>query len=275
MVYATRESAMESVFRRSYWEPNTGCFLFSGPQTAFGYGKVALKRDGVRTSVMAHRLAFEAYHGRPPVGILLHSCDTRVCINDDHLREGTDQENSDDAKARGRLRRGRKPGHISPEVRRHVREAIAAGKSIGQTAILCGVDRSTARKYYQERFPVVVSNAERAAARAARAKEPKASRTVLGKTALRVLSALDEHGPIPLSHGYRYALVSRFACLVMSSTNHLLRAHGMVEWAGCNYGCSHVMITDYGLDCLKRKSRDLNRAAGSMIDTYGPREDRP
>lgn len=98
------------------------------------------------------------------------------------------------------------------------------------------------------------------------------ARIALGKTAKRALAALVEHGPIQLSHGVRYAAISRYAILVMSSTNYLLRSSGMVEWAGGNYGRWHVRITDYGRDCLKRGSRDPSMRT-SAPNSYGPRSE--
>jgi hypothetical protein len=97
------------------------------------------------------------------------------------------------------------------------------------------------------------------------------SRIALGKTAMRALKALDEHGPIPLSHGRRYASMSASGIYVMQSTNHLLRTSGMVEWAGGNYDRWSVRLTDYGRDCLKRGSRDADRRV-SFTDSYGPRD---
>lgn len=97
-----------------------------------------------------------------------------------------------------------------------------------------------------------------------------AYRIALGKTALRVLAVLDEHGPTPLSHGARYAEISAGQIRCMASTNYLLRSSGMVEWAGGNYGRWHVRITDYGRECLARGSRDANRRV-TFIETYGPR----
>lgn len=96
-------------------------------------------------------------------------------------------------------------------------------------------------------------------------------RIALGTTALRILAALDEHGPTPLSHGARYAEISAGRIRCMSSTNYLLRSSDMVEWAGGNYGRWHVRITDYGRECLRRRSRDPNRCV-SPLDTYGPRD---
>lgn len=98
------------------------------------------------------------------------------------------------------------------------------------------------------------------------------SRAALGKTAKRALKALEEYGVLPLSHGYRYATMSRAGIFVMQSTNYLLRTSGMVEWAGGNYGRWDVRLTDYGRDCLQRGSRDPRRHV-PFPDSYGPRDD--
>lgn len=80
------------------------------------------------------------------------------------------------------------------------------------------------------------------------------ARVTLGKTAMSALKALDDNGPLQLSHGYRYASISLDGIYLMSSTNHLLRTENLVEWAGGNYDRHHVRITDYGRDCLARGS---------------------
>lgn len=96
-------------------------------------------------------------------------------------------------------------------------------------------------------------------------------RITLGNTAKRALDMIAEHGPLPLTHGYRYARISRAGIYVMQSTNHLLRSSGMVEWAGGNYDRSHVRITEYGEECRRRGSRDP-AVSVHFSDSYGPRE---
>lgn len=96
------------------------------------------------------------------------------------------------------------------------------------------------------------------------------TRASLGNTARRALQAIAEHGPITLSHGVHYAEITRYGVFVMSPTNHLLRANGLVEWAGGNYSRWHVRITDYGRECLGRGSRDLSRRRIPPHLTYGP-----
>ena len=95
------------------------------------------------------------------------------------------------------------------------------------------------------------------------------SRSPLGKTARLALQALADHGPLVLSHGRRYASTGPGGLYVMSPTNHTLRVRGMVEWAGGNYDRFHVRLTDYGRECLRRGSHDLDRPAVSFAESYG------
>lgn len=64
-----------------------------------GYGNISV--GGVVRS--AHRLSYELAYGQPPDGALvLHSCDTRCCVNPAHLRAGSYTDNSRDCVSRGR-----------------------------------------------------------------------------------------------------------------------------------------------------------------------------
>lgn len=56
-----------------------------------------------RKQVQAHRFAYELWIGDIPEGLyVLHSCDTPPCVNPDHLRAGSVQDNVDDKMERGR-----------------------------------------------------------------------------------------------------------------------------------------------------------------------------
>jgi hypothetical protein len=67
-----------------------------------GYGSACLPGSD---STTAHRIAWLYTYGKWPAMNLLHSCDNRLCVNPNHLREGTQKENYKDAKNRGRIPR--------------------------------------------------------------------------------------------------------------------------------------------------------------------------
>lgn len=80
-------------------EPMSGCWLWLGGCTSVGYG--AISHGGVQQ--LAHRVAFELFRGCIPSGMVVcHKCDTRACANPDHLFVGTQQDNINDMKAKGR-----------------------------------------------------------------------------------------------------------------------------------------------------------------------------
>jgi hypothetical protein len=87
-------------FERSYIpEPNSGCWLWLGAVTLAGYGQMYYPPQNM---VRAHIVAWELYRG-PRRGLhVLHNCDNPCCVNPDHLRLGTQQDNMDDREARHR-----------------------------------------------------------------------------------------------------------------------------------------------------------------------------
>lgn len=92
-------------------EPNSGCWLWSGPIGRTGYG-VYQTRQG---PIVAHRASFQIYKGPIPDGLyVLHKCDVRCCVNPDHLWLGTLSDNMQDMHDKGRhkaLRTHCKNGH--------------------------------------------------------------------------------------------------------------------------------------------------------------------
>jgi hypothetical protein len=78
------------------------CWLWSGQPGNDGYGYIGV--DG--KNVGAHRYSFYLEHGYWPEPACLHSCDTPLCVNPAHLRQGTIQDNAADRLERDRQLRG-------------------------------------------------------------------------------------------------------------------------------------------------------------------------
>lgn len=86
-------------------EPNTGCWLWDGNRNEKGYGLFKLK--GKQTK--AHRVSFELFCEEIPENLhIMHKCDNPSCVNPDHLKSGTHQDNMKDKKDKKRGRSGRK-----------------------------------------------------------------------------------------------------------------------------------------------------------------------
>ena len=75
--------------------PSGDCLLWGGAVTGRGYGQL---RVGPNMRDMAHRIAWAiANNQEPPAGMhVMHSCDTPLCINPEHLSIGTPSDNAID-----------------------------------------------------------------------------------------------------------------------------------------------------------------------------------
>jgi hypothetical protein len=83
----------------------TGCWNWTGTKARGGYGRIVIREEGRRVQLVASRAAYEQWVGPIPVGMMvLHGCDNAGCINPQHLRLGTHQDNMDDKVARNRCR---------------------------------------------------------------------------------------------------------------------------------------------------------------------------
>lgn len=94
---------------------------------------------------MAHRAAYEAFHGPPPAELLVcHKCDVRNCVNPEHLFLGTQKENLGDAKAKDRIPRNEHhyAAKLTPETVRAMRALRAGGMMLKDIAAKFGLHKN-------------------------------------------------------------------------------------------------------------------------------------
>ncbi len=98
----THYPRIEGDFTEAFWsfvEKTSFCWLWRGKRFRNGYGRVSYKGK----TKDAHRIAFELTKGVIPKKLfVLHSCDNPPCVNPDHLRTGTIQDNIQDRVKRNR-----------------------------------------------------------------------------------------------------------------------------------------------------------------------------
>jgi hypothetical protein len=123
-------------------EPNSGCWLWGASLDKLGYGKLTHHRR----TYFAHRYSWIIHRGEIPLGMhVLHRCDTRACVNPEHLFLGTPADNAHD-----RDRKGRNTGKLTkPEVQAiradfRVHREIAKDYGVSRIAI---VNIKTGRSY--------------------------------------------------------------------------------------------------------------------------------
>ncbi len=84
------------------------CWVWLGPQLKSGYGTLVIGNRSRR----AHRAVYERSIGPIPANLcVIHTCDNKLCVNPNHLRLGTHQDNMRDMFAKGRCRRPRGEQH--------------------------------------------------------------------------------------------------------------------------------------------------------------------
>lgn len=122
-----------------------GCWQWNGSVSNTGYGAASI---GHRQFTSAHRAAWFFTYGRKPQGALLHSCDNRICVNPEHLREGSLRENIADMVAKSRQAKGEqcRSAKLTEGQVIALRMARKAGESAISLALKYGVLPSTVRR---------------------------------------------------------------------------------------------------------------------------------
>lgn len=74
------------------------CWYWRGSINRLGYGVLPAMGES-----KAHRVAYRLFKGEIPDGMLvMHTCDTRCCVNPEHLVVGTQADNMRDMASKGR-----------------------------------------------------------------------------------------------------------------------------------------------------------------------------
>lgn len=130
-----------------------GCWEWNKSRLPQGYGTVTVDSKTWR----AHRYSFYIFNGYlDPDLAVMHTCDNPPCVNPDHLRQGTRQDNSNDMKAKGRSRarynrendaRGSKHGRskLTEEDVVEIRGMFETKNDV-EIGTLFGVSKTTIRK---------------------------------------------------------------------------------------------------------------------------------
>ena len=80
---------------------DTGCWEWTAALAGKGYGQIKL--TGQRKQAYAHRVSYMIHKGDIPEGKeVLHACDNPKCVNPNHLSVGTQKDNLQDMKNKGR-----------------------------------------------------------------------------------------------------------------------------------------------------------------------------
>lgn len=97
--------------------------------TWHGYGRCTVQGQ----SLKPHRVAFYLANGHWPTPSTLHSCDNPACCNPNHLAEGTQQDNINDMRRRGRERKARGERASKAKLTAHDVQIIRVLAGVGLT----------------------------------------------------------------------------------------------------------------------------------------------
>lgn len=86
-------------------QKSDGCWEWIEALNNKGYGVMGLKVEDTYKTVTAHRISYILSHGDIATGQnVCHRCDNPKCVNPHHLFLGTQKENMQDCKNKGRIR---------------------------------------------------------------------------------------------------------------------------------------------------------------------------
>lgn len=131
--------------------PNPGeHWVWQGDTRDDGYGYFEMNHDEGHTRIGAHRASYIIFKDKnlKEDDVILHSCDTRMCINPEHLTSGPQAENMADMADKGRAASGEESGQSKltekqvSELRRRYNNG--EGEGLTDLANEFGISKSTA-----------------------------------------------------------------------------------------------------------------------------------
>ena len=122
-----------------YIENENGCWIHTNKPMNKGYVFLNLTGNN-EDRILAHRASYILHKGEIPEGMLVcHSCDTRACINPNHLWLGTIQDNDKD---RDEKKRGHWHVYLTDEEVEDIRGFYQLGFSQSKIARMLGLSRA-------------------------------------------------------------------------------------------------------------------------------------
>jgi hypothetical protein len=115
-----------------------GCWLWLGHTNHLGYGIFPVRGR----NVLAHRFAYELQRGPIPIGAhVLHHCDRRACVREDHLFTGSHRDNMAEMVSKSRNPRGERMGNtrLTDADAQRIRELHRQGLRPKQLGTMFGV----------------------------------------------------------------------------------------------------------------------------------------
>lgn len=136
-ILQTQDEAGRADIERRFWQKvniTDGCWLWTASVTGsrkVRHGQFVIRNASKKDHFYAHRVAW-ALTGRncPPGLNLCHTCDTPRCVRVDHLFVGTQADNLDDARAKGRLIDGLGARKLSDDAYRDILSTPRTDKSV-------------------------------------------------------------------------------------------------------------------------------------------------
>jgi len=145
MVLAKKDLFLNKIFvgegPKEHW-------VWQGDTRDDGYGYFEMNHGDGHTRIAAHRASYIVFVD-PELkesDVILHLCDTRMCLNPNHLYAGPQQENMDDMEAKGRVAEGEEAGRakLTSDQVHDLRLRYAKGEVLRDLAKEYGIAASTA-----------------------------------------------------------------------------------------------------------------------------------